>query len=51
MFDDEVCCEKRKTLEETEIYGAEKGLYGRTEHDLMHVFDPILEVGDRVHIV
>ena len=42
MFDDEVRCKKRKPLEETEIHGAEEGLYRRTEHDLMHVFDPIL---------
>ena len=51
MFDDEVQSQERKTLEKTKIDRAEKCLDGRAKQNLVHVFDPILQVGDGMHIV
>jgi len=42
MFVDQIRCEKRDVAEESEIGGAEQGLYVRAEECLMHEFYPIL---------
>jgi hypothetical protein len=51
MLVDQLCREEWESVEETEICGTEQSLLRWAKKYLVHVFDPVLEMRDGVHIV
>ena len=51
MLGDSVQVEEWACVKETKMCCAEKGLNGRAEEGLMHVFDPVMDVSNGVNAV
>ena len=51
MFADRLGVEEWTCVEESQMYSSEKGLNGRAEESLVHVFNPVLDVCDCVDVV
>ena len=51
MFADSLGVKEGTCVEESQMYSSEKGLNGRAEESLVHVFNPVLDVCDRVDVV
>ena len=51
MFGDCLRVQEGACVKETEVGCPEEGLYWRAEECLVHVFDPVLNVGNGVDIV
>ena len=51
MFADCLGVKEGTCVEESQMHCSEKGLNGRAEESLVHVFNPVLDVCDSVDIV